>query len=95
MSIGAHISIIVAGAVLAFATHVHVAMLSLVALGAVLMLVGSVGLGLQIMSLARQRRLTAAPSDAPHEAVLVRPSEFADGGHGVPVPPDPDSGSGW
>ncbi|HTJ70905.1 MAG TPA: hypothetical protein VL551_25410 [Actinospica sp.] len=95
MPIGAHISVIVAGAVLAFATHVHVAVVSLGAIGAVLMTVGAIGLTLQITSLARQRRLTAAESAPPSGAVLVRPSESADRTTDLPSPTDRISGSGW
>jgi Flp pilus assembly protein TadB len=95
MSIGTHIAVIVAGAILTFATHVQVAVISLGTIGAVLMVVGAAGLVLQITSLARQRRLTATQSGPPSEAVLVRPSEAADRARSLPAPTDRDNGSEW
>jgi hypothetical protein len=74
MSIGANISIITAGAVLAFATHVHATGLSIQAVGVVLMLVGIISLALRIGALAKQRQLTMQQAYVPNETVLVRPA---------------------
>jgi hypothetical protein len=73
MSVGANISVITAGAVLAFATRFHTSGVSVQAVGGVLMLVGLVSLVLQLLSLYRQRELTAAQATTPVGAVLVRP----------------------
>ncbi len=73
MSIGASISVVAVGAILAFATHVHSSGFSVIAMGGVLMVVGLVALGLQIAALRRQRELTAAEVQAPERAVIVRP----------------------
>lgn len=73
MSIGANISVIATGAVLAFAVRVHTDGFSLRAVGVVLMTVGLISLALQISALIRQRELTAAQVQAPGESVLVRP----------------------
>lgn len=73
MSIGASISVIAVGAILAFATHVHSQSVSLIAMGGVLMVVGIVALGLQIAALHRQRQLTAAEVQSPERSVVVRP----------------------
>jgi hypothetical protein len=72
MTIGANIAVVAAGAILAFATHVHFTGFSLVAVGAILMAVGVVSLVMQLAGLARQRRMTVeeAVIDRP---VLVRP----------------------
>lgn len=80
MPIGANISVITAGAILAFATHVHTPGISIQAVGLVLMLVGVIGLALRISALAKQRELTAAQAYPPRETVLVRPV----GAHGRP-----------
>ena len=74
MSIGANISVITAGAVLAFAMRVHAAGVSLQAVGVVLMLVGIVSLGLRIGALAKQRELTMRQAAVPTGRVLVRPA---------------------
>lgn len=73
MSIGASITVIAVGAILAFATHVHSSGFSVIAMGGVLMVVGLVALGLQIAALHRQRQLTAAEVQTPERAVIVRP----------------------
>ena len=73
MSIGANISVITAGAILAFATRFHTSGVSVQAVGGVLMLVGLVSLVLQLLSLHRQRELTATQAMAPQSAVAVRP----------------------
>jgi hypothetical protein len=76
MRIGANISVIAVGAILAFATRVHTAGLSVQAVGAVLMLVGLLSLVLRIGSVLRQRELTATQVlAAPQNAVpAVRPT---------------------
>ena len=76
MPIGANISVIAAGAILAFATHVRSAALSITAVGAVLMAVGVAGLALRLASVMRQRSLTAAEAVQPTE-VLVRGTDYA------------------
>jgi hypothetical protein len=73
MSIGANISVVAAGAVLAFAVRVHTAGFSVHAVGGVLMVVGVISLMMQIRALARQRELTAVQAETPSAAVLVRP----------------------
>lgn len=73
MSIGANMSVITAGAILAFATRIRLEGISIPSVGMVLMLVGVVGLVLQLASLRRRRRLTALRAATPPEAVLVRP----------------------
>lgn len=80
MSIGANISVVTAGAILAFAVRLRTEAVSVTAVGAVLMAVGAVGLFLQIRALARQRALTTVEAQAPPEGVLVRP-------YGSPRPP--------
>jgi hypothetical protein len=80
MSIGANISVVTAGAILAFAVRLRTEAVSVTAVGAVLMAVGAVGLILQIRALARQRELTTVEAQAPPEGVLVRP-------YGSPRPP--------
>jgi hypothetical protein len=60
MSIGANVSVITVGAVLAFATRIHSTGISVEALGAVLMAVGAVSLALRLVALVKQRRLTTA-----------------------------------
>lgn len=72
MSIGANVSVITIGAILAFAVRVRMQVLSLHTAGAVLMAVGVVGLILQIRALSRQRELTSVQAAQPAEAVLVR-----------------------
>ena len=72
MTIGANITIVAAGAILAFATHVHIAGFSLVAVGAILMAVGTVSLAMQLAALARQRQLTVDEAVIDHP-ILVRP----------------------
>jgi hypothetical protein len=74
MSIGANISVIAAGAILSFATHVHTSGFSVVAIGAILMIVGLVSLVVQLASLARQRHLTADEAML-SRPVMVRPGE--------------------
>jgi len=73
MSIGANVSVITVGAVLAFAVRVRMQVLSVHTVGAVLMVVGVVGLIMQIRALSRQRELTSVQVQQPAEAVLVRP----------------------
>ncbi|HEX4790497.1 MAG TPA: hypothetical protein VH372_18675 [Actinospica sp.] len=73
MSIGANISVITAGAVLAFATRVHAAGVSIQAVGVVLMLAGIVSFALRIGAVAKQRELTMQQAYVPPEKVLVRP----------------------
>ena len=75
MSIGANIAVIAVGAILTFATHVHTSGFSVAAVGAVLMAVGVVSLGMQLASLARQRNLTAdeAVMGQLGQPVVVRP----------------------
>ncbi|WP_034271620.1 hypothetical protein [Actinospica robiniae] len=77
MSIGANVSVITVGAILAFAVRVRMQVLSVHTVGAVLMAVGVVGLILQIRALSRQRELTSAQIAQPAEAVLVRPAGSA------------------
>jgi hypothetical protein len=72
MPIGANLSVIAVGAILAFATHVHTPHVSVAAVGAVLMAVGAAGLWLRIASTMRQRALTAAGA-VPVTEVLVHP----------------------
>jgi len=77
MSIGANISVIAVGAILTFATHVRAPGFSVIAMGAVLMVVGTVGLFMQIAALQRQRQLTAAQADPAARTVVVRtPSDL-------------------
>jgi hypothetical protein len=83
MSIGANISVIAAGAILAFAMRVHAAGFSIQAVGVVLMIVGIVALVLRITALAKQRDLTMEQAYAPQETVLVRPA----GSHERPYGP--------
>jgi hypothetical protein len=73
MSIGANISVIAVGAILTFATHVRTSGFSVIAMGGVLMVVGAVGLFMQVAALQRQRELTVAQSDSQPRAVMVRP----------------------
>lgn len=77
MSIGANISVIATGAVLAFAVRVHTDGVSVHSVGGVLMAVGLISLALQISALIKQRQLTAAQAQAPGETVLVRPGGTA------------------
>jgi hypothetical protein len=72
MSIGANISVIAVGAVLALALRVHTAGFSVTAVGGVLMVVGVISLMLQIRAIARQRELTSVQAELPATAVLVR-----------------------
>ncbi|MBR7837165.1 hypothetical protein KDL01_28065 [Actinospica durhamensis] len=74
MSIGANVSVVTAGAILAFAVRVRTEVVSVHAVGAVLMAVGVIGLMLQLRALARQRQLTSVQVRQPMEGVLVRPS---------------------
>ncbi|HEV3170460.1 MAG TPA: hypothetical protein VGZ32_08980 [Actinocrinis sp.] len=90
MSIGANVSVIAFGAILAFATHVHTPGLNVGAIGAVLIAVGVVGLVMQLTSLARQRKLTAV-TVAQGSAVVVRPY---DDRPGEPPYGDPDGEDG-
>ena len=78
MSIGANVSVIAFGAILAFATHVHTPGLSIGAIGAVLIAVGLIGLVMQLTSLARQRRLTAVTATRGND-VVVRPYDDTSG----------------
>lgn len=90
MSIGANISVITAGAVLAFATKFSSAQISVQAIGGVLIIVGVISLGLQLGALYRQRGLTVAQAETPDETVLVRPP----GSYGSPYAPhSPYSGT--
>ena len=82
MSIGANISVVALGAILTFATHIHSAGFSVTAVGAILMLVGAIGLVMQIASLARQREMTAAQLEV-DTAVVVRPNAAT---HMAPTP---------
>jgi multisubunit Na+/H+ antiporter MnhB subunit len=59
MSIGVNMSVVTAGAILAFATRVSLEGVSVPGIGMILMLVGLVGLVLQLTALRRRRRLTA------------------------------------
>ncbi len=77
MSIGANVSVVTAGAILAFAVRVRTEVVSVHAVGAVLMAVGVIGLALQLRALARQRQLTSVQARQPMERVLVRPSGSA------------------
>lgn len=72
MTIGANLTVIAVGAILSFATHVRTTGFSLIAMGGVLMVVGAVGLFMQIAALQRQRELTAAQEEAPARRFLVR-----------------------
>jgi hypothetical protein len=72
MSIGANVSVIAVGAVLAFAVRVHTDGISVHSVGGVLMAVGLISLMMQIRAIARQRELTAAQAETPSTAVLVR-----------------------
>ena len=85
MSIGANISVITAGAILAFAVRLHTDGISVHAVGGVLMVVGLVGLAMQIRGLARQRELTTVQADASAspQAVLVRPNGSAQPSYGL------------
>lgn len=73
MSIGASLAVIALGAILSFATHLRTSGFSVIATGGVLIVVGAVGLFLQIAALRRQRRLTAAQAGRPAKTVVVRP----------------------
>lgn len=73
MSIGASLAVIALGAILSFATHLRTSGFSVIAMGGVLVIVGSVGLFMQIAALRRQRRLTAAQAAQPGKTVVVRP----------------------
>ncbi|MBS2962898.1 hypothetical protein KGA66_07580 [Actinocrinis puniceicyclus] len=73
MSIGANLTVIATGAILSFATHIHSSGFSVVAMGAVLIAVGVVGLCLQIAALRRRQEMTATEIVSPERAVLVRP----------------------
>jgi hypothetical protein len=73
MSIGANLTAIAVGAILTFATHIRSTGFSVVAVGAVLMVVGVVGLGLQIAALRRQQAMTATELVDPQRPILVRP----------------------
>ena len=84
MSIGANISVVAAGAILAFAVRVHTDGVSVHAVGAVLMAVGVLGLVFQLRALARQRELTTVQAQVPHDAVLVRPAGSAQPPYGPP-----------
>jgi hypothetical protein len=72
MSIGGNIAVVAVGAILTFAMHVHTAGFSVVAIGAILMIVGVVSLVMQLMSLARQRQMTVSQAVA-SRPVVVRP----------------------
>jgi hypothetical protein len=73
MSIGANLAVIAVGAILSFATHLRTSGFSVIALGCVLMVVGAVGLFMQVAALRRQRELTAAQADPEARTVVVRP----------------------
>jgi hypothetical protein len=73
MSIGANISVIAVGAILTFATHFRASGFSVIAMGAVLMVVGAVGLFMQVVALHRQRELTETQADPTMRTVVVRP----------------------
>lgn len=91
MSIGANVSVVTAGAILAFAVRARTGVVSVHAVGAVLMAVGVVGLVLQLRALARQRRMTPVRFQQPAEAVLVRPAEptrLLTGTTADPLPPE-------
>lgn len=88
MPIGANISVIAAGAILAFATHVRIPHISVAAVGGVLMAVGVIGLWLRLAAIMRQRSLTAAEA-VPATEVLVQPHEPNY------VPNDPDQQGGF
>lgn len=75
MPIGANISVIAVGAILAFATHVHTPHVSVAAVGGVLMAVGAFGLWLRLASTMRQRALTAAGAVPAATEVLVHPQD--------------------
>lgn len=76
MSIGANVSVIAFGAILAFATHLHTRGLNVGAIGAVLIAVGVAGLAMQLTSLARQRKLTAVSAvQRQGGSVVVRPHD--------------------
>ncbi|HEX4791766.1 MAG TPA: hypothetical protein VH372_25090 [Actinospica sp.] len=91
MRIGANISVIAVGAILAFATRVHTAGFSIQAVGAVLMLVGLLSLVLRIGSVLRQRELTTTQVlTAPQNGMRVRPAGATAG----PRTPNPNPYAG-
>jgi hypothetical protein len=73
MGIGLGILLLAVGAVLAFAVHVTVAGVSLVTIGWILMVVGVVGLVLDVALFApRRRRVTTAEPGYPGRTVTTR-----------------------
>lgn len=89
MPIGANISIIAGGAILAFATHVHTSGISVVAVGAILMTVGAVALVMQLSALARQRGLTVDQAIAGRPVVVRAEARTGAVGGGLPIPATP------
>jgi hypothetical protein len=78
MSVGVNISVITVGAVLAFATRVHDGgVVSVRAVGGVLMLVGLASLVLQILSLRGRRTQPYVPYNET-TATPLRPGEGVD-----------------
>ncbi len=63
MGIGAGIFLIAVGAVLAFAVHATVAGISIVTVGVILMIVGALGIALDLAIFAPRRRGVAVVDD--------------------------------
>ena len=72
MPIGANIFVIAAGAILTFATDFDTPGFNVPALGAVLMVVGAVGLIMRLMAVYRQRQL-AVQRAMPGRSVVAPP----------------------
>jgi hypothetical protein len=79
VSVGTNISVITVGAVLAFATRFHASgVVSVRAVGGVLMLVGLASLVLQLLSISGRRNGTVAQPYVPYNettATPLRPGE--------------------
>jgi membrane protein implicated in regulation of membrane protease activity len=71
MGIGIGIFLLAVGAVLAFAVHVTVAGLSLVTIGWILMVVGVIGLVLDVALLAPRRRRVVTRSEPGYGGAAV------------------------
>lgn len=71
MGIGIGIFLLAVGAVLAFAVHVTLAGVSLVAIGWILMVVGLVGLLLDVLLFAPRRRRVVTRSEPGYAAPAV------------------------
>lgn len=74
MGIGAGIFLIAAGAILAFALHTTVSGISLVTVGVILMIVGALGIALDLALFAPRRRrvVTTHPGVADYTGTTVR-----------------------